>query len=311
VAIQPSAGIRALEPKQAIAKLTALGVKGAKGLRTLQSGRVEVVFTSSDEAKKAKENPIWIKALDPEAKIYEKTVSLRVLRVNRYNLKGFKGNEEALGKENQTRIYKILVSSKKSSSVTLQLTSLTEANKLIQSGLFFEGRAYIYEPWVPVKPTQCFKCGLFGHTATFCKGASKCLTCGKNAHPEKECSQTQRCLNCKGPHASWSSSYKALQAEKAKIAKAYRERPRQFILAKKPLEPPSSSKIFSFPSSLPDPEFQLVQRKRARNKSPPPNKAVFQMENLMNRQVIPLPNRVPEPAQELVIEIPTAIKIDD
>jgi hypothetical protein len=34
VAIQPSAGIRALEPKQAIAKLTALGVKGAKGLRT-------------------------------------------------------------------------------------------------------------------------------------------------------------------------------------------------------------------------------------------------------------------------------------
>lgn len=57
VAIQPPADFTPTELKETIAKLTALRIQGVKGLRTLPSGRVEVVFNSSEAAEKAKESP--------------------------------------------------------------------------------------------------------------------------------------------------------------------------------------------------------------------------------------------------------------
>ena len=179
-----------------MAQLTALGVEGARALRTLPSGQVEVVFTTPEAAEAARATPTWVKALDPEASLYSKILSLRVQRANPREAEGFLGAEAAVGAENQVEIFKLLVSKgSKSTTLTLQLTNLEEANKLIKNGLFFEGRAYSCEKWLPVKPTQCYKCGgHFGHTAIYCKGYQKCLTCGTGKH-EGPCGSKKSCLN--------------------------------------------------------------------------------------------------------------------
>ena len=45
-------------------------------------------------------------------------------------------------------------------------------------------------------PVQCYKCQLFGHTATNCKGQDKCLYCSKR-HAFKDCDkQAMKCANC-------------------------------------------------------------------------------------------------------------------
>lgn len=61
--------------------------------------------------------------------------------------------------------------------------------------------------WLPFKarrkgPTQCYKCGMFGHGATYCDRNVICLTCGEN-HLTKDCPLDQsdshvifKCANC-------------------------------------------------------------------------------------------------------------------
>jgi len=57
VALRPLQTIQSLPPKQVLAKITASGVVGAKGLRTLPSGRTEIVFASEELATAARASP--------------------------------------------------------------------------------------------------------------------------------------------------------------------------------------------------------------------------------------------------------------
>ena len=78
MALRPSKTIQALPLKQVIAYITIIGVIGARGIRTLPSGRIKVVFTDPAVASAAKASPAWIRALDPKATLYERLFSLRV-----------------------------------------------------------------------------------------------------------------------------------------------------------------------------------------------------------------------------------------
>ena len=120
MALRSTVVLKALPPKQAVAQLTALGVEGARALRTLPSGRVEVVFTTTEAAEAARATPTWVKALDLEASLYSKIFSLRVQGANPREIEGFLGAKEAIGAENQVKIFKILAS-KGSKSTTLTL----------------------------------------------------------------------------------------------------------------------------------------------------------------------------------------------
>jgi hypothetical protein len=54
------------------------------------------------------------------------------------------------------------------------------------------------------RPTQCFKCQLFGHAATNCNRPYRCVKC-VDQHEPGQCKRTTRegnasCVNCKGEH---------------------------------------------------------------------------------------------------------------
>jgi len=79
-----------------------------------------VVFTTPEAAKAARATLLWVKALDLEASLYSKIFSLRVQGANPREIEGFLGAKEAIGAENQVKIFKILAS-KGSKSTTLTL----------------------------------------------------------------------------------------------------------------------------------------------------------------------------------------------
>ena len=128
------------------------------------------------------------------------------------------------------KVHKVLASEKQR-SVTIQVTSIEEANKLISNGLFLEAQAFTCERWQADKPTQCFKCGKYGHTATFCRNESRCLTCGGKSH-EGDYGARKACLNCKGAHSAYSPVCQVLKAEKERVKRAYKARPLYFTEAK-------------------------------------------------------------------------------
>ena len=146
VALRPYATIQALPPKQVLAQITALGVIGAKGLRTLPSGRTEIVFTDEVAATAAKARPTWVKALDPQASLYERLFSVRVLSLQKDDLLLFQDAKHAIENENDIRVHDMLVSQKKK-AVTIQVTSIDTAHQLINQGLFLEARAFPCERW--------------------------------------------------------------------------------------------------------------------------------------------------------------------
>ncbi|GIX87735.1 CCHC-type domain-containing protein [Caerostris darwini] len=48
-----------------------------------------------------------------------------------------------------------------------------------------------------LRPSQCYKCGKYGHTSTYCKQEKEtCTNCGKNDHSWKNCTNKAHCINC-------------------------------------------------------------------------------------------------------------------
>ena len=107
VALRPSKRIQALPLKQVIAHITIIGVMGARGIRTLPSGQIKVVFIDPAVASAAKASPAWIRALDLEVSLYERLFSLRVQGLSREEARLFEGAEAALEAQNGVKVYKL------------------------------------------------------------------------------------------------------------------------------------------------------------------------------------------------------------
>lgn len=48
-----------------------------------------------------------------------------------------------------------------------------------------------------IRPTQCYKCGGYGHIAKGCLAAECCLRCSRPGHRAKDCKSKKYCNNCK------------------------------------------------------------------------------------------------------------------
>ncbi|GFV53296.1 uncharacterized protein TNCV_1645281 [Trichonephila clavipes] len=56
-------------------------------------------------------------------------------------------------------------------------------------------------PYIP-NPLCCFKCQMFGHSQTSCRGQLTCSRCASAGHSSTDCIQEPKCINCLQSHAS-------------------------------------------------------------------------------------------------------------
>ncbi|GBN33076.1 hypothetical protein AVEN_7614-1 [Araneus ventricosus] len=73
-------------------------------------------------------------------------------------------------------------------------------------------------------PFRCFKCQLFGHSKTSCRGTLTCARCAEVGHESTDCNRTEKCFNCKGEHISFSRNCFAWKQEKEIIAMKIKNR---------------------------------------------------------------------------------------
>jgi hypothetical protein len=103
------------------------------------------------------------------------------------------------------------------SSAILSVQSQAQANEIVLKGLVHQGTILTAEEFHPQqRPTQCLRCGQFGHIAKFCKAEQACGKCS-GKHRTEECKEERKkCSNCQGSHPAWSLICKVKQAAIAK-----------------------------------------------------------------------------------------------
>lgn len=97
---------------------------------------------------------------------------------------------------------------KKSSSLTVFLTSPEAANKVIREGFIESGEVHMVERFqTGCGLVQCFRCCGYGHIAKHCRVEARCGHCG-GSHETRSCEKSKEpngyCSNCKGSHKAWS-----------------------------------------------------------------------------------------------------------
>jgi hypothetical protein len=92
-------------------------------------------------------------------------------------------------------------SGKLSLSLTIFLTSLEMANKVIEQGLVESGEVKM-EEWFQTGCglVQCFKCCAYGHIAKHCQAKAQCGHCSR-PYKTRDCTKSKElaiCTNCTG-----------------------------------------------------------------------------------------------------------------
>ena len=98
-------------------------------------------------------------------------------------------------------------------SAILSVQSQAQANEIVLRGLVYQGTILTAEAFHPhQRPTQCLKCGQFGHITKFCRAEQACGRCS-GKHRTDECSEgVRKCSNCQKAHPAWSLSCVVKQA---------------------------------------------------------------------------------------------------
>nr|CAH7753293.1 unnamed protein product [Callosobruchus chinensis] len=113
-------------------------------------------------------------------------------------------------------------------------------------------------PYIPA-PLRCFRCQLFGHTASKCQGNQVCV-CGKSIHEGSPCEQPISCVNCGGQHSARAKScpkYKteyAIQELKVTERLSYFEAKRR-VNSSTPTVGVSYAQTTRTPASTPNPQI--------------------------------------------------------
>lgn len=196
-------------------------------LRQLPGERINIVFATEAEAKKAKEHPGWLAAVMPQASVKSDAwfpVKCDMV-VKRAVLDSDVQGERTLRKEvcaefamdnrqgdiDFTAMKAVWISKtnsfKKTGSLVIWLKSRLAANHLLKAGqALFGGGAYgafcsAYEPSTADK--LCFNCNAYGHLQGTCRRAARCGKCS-GAHQSRDCTSADppKCAVCAGSHRS-------------------------------------------------------------------------------------------------------------
>jgi hypothetical protein len=205
---------------------TLQGIK-VRCLRQLPGERINVVFATEAEAKKAREQSGWLTAVMPQASVKSDAwfpVKCDMV-VKRAVLDGGVQGERTLRKEvcaefamdnrqegmDFTAMKATWISKmnplKKTGSLVIWLKSRLAADHLLNSGqALFGGGAYgafcsAYEPSTADK--LCFNCNTYGHLQGKCRKATRCGKCS-GAHQSRDCASEgpPKCAVCAGTHRS-------------------------------------------------------------------------------------------------------------
>ena len=184
--------------------------------------RIRVICRDAEELDKIKN--IVQRNTAPETRVLrDQLYPVKVDNVNRTAVLDDQGNilsgaEEALGKENETHIAKIIWLSNKENgkaygSMVVYVTKASEATALLNRQFFdAAGESAYTRPYERrVRPNQCYNCQELGHKAYNCRNTQTCARCAKPGHSHKECqSTTPKCIPCGGPHESFSKNCRIL-----------------------------------------------------------------------------------------------------
>lgn len=117
---------------------------------------------------------------------------------------------------------------KKSSSLTVFLTSPEAANKVIREGLLESGEVHMAERFqTGCGLVQCYKCCAYGHIAKHCRAEARCGHCCAS-HETRECTKskdiTAKCANCRGQHKAWAEDCKVRSKLRLALAERLQSR---------------------------------------------------------------------------------------
>jgi hypothetical protein len=202
------------------------GVK-IRCLRELAGERINVVFTTEEQAKTAREHAEWLALAMPEAKVkseewYPIKCDMVVKRVvldetadgGRTLRKGVCtefAQDNSSGSMDFTAMKASWLSKidprKKTGSLVIWLKNKLAADHLLHTGqALFGGGAYgafcsRYEPSTADK--LCFNCNAYGHLQGSCRRPARCGKC-TGAHQTRDCNSQDppKCAVCAGQHRS-------------------------------------------------------------------------------------------------------------
>ena len=213
---------------------------GARAIRQLPSGDVAVVLEDGQKDWYLL-NTQWVqKTFGEEARVVSGGIAVYGKGIPDYLLS--EGNEaqakDAIEKENKVAVLRVKARRAREGDMPrrgclyIELATTTDAYKLTDQGLYWEGQVFRCEPYEnKLRPKQCFKCWAWGHHARYCKAEKRCARCAGAAHEggEEECPTNlgeiaPRCCGCGGDHTAFDRSCPAAKEHWDRAKEAYQNR---------------------------------------------------------------------------------------
>ena len=250
--------LRKLPTKDLIERLTrqAGDTQAARGViaaRQLGSGDIIIHVESKTEKDRLEQDTQWTTRIGTSATIKRRTyrVLIHGMRVADFPRDAGQANAKLIEEENKQLHPELNIKSvawagrvegiKDYSSLIVEVSSATQANRMIQRGVVHKYDLKTTELFDRAcRITQCFRCQRYGHIRLGCKRTERCGDCGGN-HNTTDCTTTTRqkarkCAACEtGDHPSWAKQCPARASEVVRVQLALKNRLRLHPEPRQPL----------------------------------------------------------------------------
>src|SRR6185437_15017014 len=207
------------------------GKGGCRAANKLPSGDIRLTFDANTKEWHT-QNTTWVTKVfgSPQA-LGVKTFAVLAKGIPKELLGApLRQTAEEMGEANAVTIYraraKIFRSGAPTVGLLLEFTAVSQANKLIAEGLFWDSCYYECEAYSgDSRPQQCFQCWGYGHKAQYCTKTPRCPDCNARKHPQGtpcpvETGQRRPfCGACKGEHSAKDTKHCPVARQQWQLAK--------------------------------------------------------------------------------------------
>jgi hypothetical protein len=216
----------------------------AQAAKRLQSGDTVVTFEGSTAELARKD--AWVKAaFGDDAKVARREIAVIAKGLPAKELAAVHDDRDLIKQlqphNSITRVKRSLPRNNGGTyaALILHVDDPAFAKRLCESGLIWDYRVYVCEPYEPsLRITQCYNCWGYGHIGRYCGRKTRCCHCASAGHeggekdcPAREKEATKRCVNCSGQHAAFDRVCPVAKEQRYRAKEAYSRRPRQFELS--------------------------------------------------------------------------------